>query len=624
MAASAMAGRITDGDLRKRVTQRKKEIDDLKKQVDLAEMARARLKSDPDNVKANLALGRSLCFNKGEWDEGLPLLAKGDDEKLKNAATKEIAKPTEAVAQEEIANLWFALAANANSADKLAMLDHAKEFYETAVRDLPALAKLRVEKRISEIDKQLQGTPTPSPLKTVRKPKDSNVASASKRTSTRSNSAPPLSSPPTNNGPAPFCSNMPDDPNAVAALQQRNISMSRRNNIVTGILINSPNISGADLKTVFDQLKGLPNLEEVSILNSTLPEGTFKALALVKPNLLRLQLLSVSMPDADIKDLAEFKELESLQLFASRPLSSPCKHLVLLKNLRHLNLMVSTFQDSDFESISALRLLTRLEIRSGKFSGDGLKHISGFTQLEHLYLQRDIEPSSLQYLKNLTKLQYLDIPRNTTDADFAHLKGMTSLERLDLSGTRITDVSLAQVKNCLRLRDLTLPEEITDAGMRRLETLSNLQTLNLQATKVTDRGLRSLRNLTALNQLHLPSSVINCSEIANHTSLTTLHISAEAIANDALMSLKGLPRLRFLGIYGSQSLGTGLKHAKQLPVLDQISFQCPGVNEDALKHIGAVNSLRTIHFLNGAPLTDAGFAHTKIMREFATCLDTIE
>ena len=247
--ATTMAGRITDGELRKRVAQRKKEIDDLRKQVELAEMARARLKTDPENAKANLALGRFLCFNKDEWDEGLPHLAKGDDEKLKEVAIKEIAKPTEAAAIEEIAELWFALSANANTAEKPAMLDRAKELYGTAVRDLPPLAKLKVEKRIGEIEKQLQAAPTPSPLKSARKPKESSVANRGNKTSSKQKSSPSSTPQPTNNGPAPLRSNQPDDPKWCSTCNKAIFFLKRlRFNLIVGLSIQSQNVQAADLK----------------------------------------------------------------------------------------------------------------------------------------------------------------------------------------------------------------------------------------------------------------------------------------------------------------------------------------------------------------------------------------
>ncbi len=41
-----------------------------------------KLKESPDDPAANLAVGSYLCFNKDQWERGLPMLAKGSDPAL--------------------------------------------------------------------------------------------------------------------------------------------------------------------------------------------------------------------------------------------------------------------------------------------------------------------------------------------------------------------------------------------------------------------------------------------------------------------------------------------------------------------------------------------------------------
>ena len=47
-----------------------------------------KLKTNPDDPQANLALGRYRCFAKGDWEAGLPLLAKSGDAALASLAKK--------------------------------------------------------------------------------------------------------------------------------------------------------------------------------------------------------------------------------------------------------------------------------------------------------------------------------------------------------------------------------------------------------------------------------------------------------------------------------------------------------------------------------------------------------
>ena len=55
-----------------------------------------KLKTSPDDPAANLAVGSYLCFSKGEWEKGLPMLAKGSDANLKQLADLDMSRPTSA------------------------------------------------------------------------------------------------------------------------------------------------------------------------------------------------------------------------------------------------------------------------------------------------------------------------------------------------------------------------------------------------------------------------------------------------------------------------------------------------------------------------------------------------
>ena len=51
------------------------------------------LKTDPFDPAACKVAGEFLCFHKGQWSSGLPLLAAGDDETLARLAKTELAGP---------------------------------------------------------------------------------------------------------------------------------------------------------------------------------------------------------------------------------------------------------------------------------------------------------------------------------------------------------------------------------------------------------------------------------------------------------------------------------------------------------------------------------------------------
>ena len=48
----------------------------------------AALQQDPEEPAGeSCSVGRYLCFSKGDWEKGLPLLARGSDETLKGSPT---------------------------------------------------------------------------------------------------------------------------------------------------------------------------------------------------------------------------------------------------------------------------------------------------------------------------------------------------------------------------------------------------------------------------------------------------------------------------------------------------------------------------------------------------------
>ena len=114
--------------------------------------AQERLKTAPDDADACLAVGRWYCFQQGDWDEGLKLLAKGSDEALKSLAAEELAsKPAKAEEKVARGDAWWDLAEKADGKAKAAMRQRAGHWYQEALPDLPpGLGKLKIEKRLAQ------------------------------------------------------------------------------------------------------------------------------------------------------------------------------------------------------------------------------------------------------------------------------------------------------------------------------------------------------------------------------------------------------------------------------------------------------------------------------------------
>ena len=150
MALSRACQRPAGKEFRKTVRDRRTEIEWLKKQWLDVQQPAAQLKAAPDDAEANLAMGRWHCLVRGEWDQGLPFLAKGSDERLRQLAEQElksaVAKPGDQV---KLADAWWELAQRATGKTRDGMLLRAGYWY--AQIDLPAvstLAAAKIEKRL--------------------------------------------------------------------------------------------------------------------------------------------------------------------------------------------------------------------------------------------------------------------------------------------------------------------------------------------------------------------------------------------------------------------------------------------------------------------------------------------
>ncbi len=122
-------------------------------QFDKAKAALDKLKSDPADPEANLAAGRYLCFLKGDWTTGLPLLAKSSDASLKAQAQADQNIPADLQGFKKLADAWWTLSEKEDAASRHQIQIHAAEWYAKAVDGLDGLAKTIAEKRIADAHK---------------------------------------------------------------------------------------------------------------------------------------------------------------------------------------------------------------------------------------------------------------------------------------------------------------------------------------------------------------------------------------------------------------------------------------------------------------------------------------
>ncbi len=130
-------------------------LQDLKKEV-------ASLKEEHGRVKPMLekpgsgdgdAVGRYLCFVKGDWDAGLPHLVAGAKGPLKALVEKDVLNPAEAAQQVEVAEGWADLAQKEKSAWRKSRIQARVRYWlEKAQPAATGVLKLKIDKKLGEIE----------------------------------------------------------------------------------------------------------------------------------------------------------------------------------------------------------------------------------------------------------------------------------------------------------------------------------------------------------------------------------------------------------------------------------------------------------------------------------------
>jgi len=148
-----LARRLRNAEYFRMAQSRGREVRALQSEWNRVRPSLEKLKANPDDPDACLAAGKYRAL-AGDWEAAIPLLAKGSHAGLKEAAEKDAAGPRDAAARADVGELWWSLAEKESGALKAALQERVKELYEKALPDLPALSRLKVEKRLAALAAQ--------------------------------------------------------------------------------------------------------------------------------------------------------------------------------------------------------------------------------------------------------------------------------------------------------------------------------------------------------------------------------------------------------------------------------------------------------------------------------------
>lgn len=128
-----------------------REIEQLKPRFRPVKAALGVLADNPDDGEANLTVGRWRCLTVGDWQRGLPLLAKGSDAPLADLARRDLARPKKPEDKLSLAEDWLSAANGEQPQHKSDALARACYWFEQAAPSLLGMDQTRVEKQISEL-----------------------------------------------------------------------------------------------------------------------------------------------------------------------------------------------------------------------------------------------------------------------------------------------------------------------------------------------------------------------------------------------------------------------------------------------------------------------------------------
>ncbi len=150
--AAIISARINDPAMVKLIATRAKEIREVEAAYIAAKPALDAVAKQSADPAQNLSAGRYKALFKGDFSAGLPLLAAGADDPLKDVATKDIAGATAAEQQDALGDAWYGVAEKLTGVAKNHATIRAAGFYAQAAPSLAGLLQAKAAKRAKEAE----------------------------------------------------------------------------------------------------------------------------------------------------------------------------------------------------------------------------------------------------------------------------------------------------------------------------------------------------------------------------------------------------------------------------------------------------------------------------------------
>jgi serine/threonine protein kinase len=149
--AMSEAVKIRDVPMIQQIRTTSKEVNELLDLFGKYQAAKETLKKTPNDPQASLVVGRYKCLVRGGWDAGLPKLAAGSDQAIRNLAAKDLAKPDDVDQQVAVGDGWWELAQGESGVIQANLYRRAAYWYEKAALTATGLLKTKLDKRLETI-----------------------------------------------------------------------------------------------------------------------------------------------------------------------------------------------------------------------------------------------------------------------------------------------------------------------------------------------------------------------------------------------------------------------------------------------------------------------------------------
>jgi internalin A len=263
--------------------------------------------------------------------------------------------------------------------------------------------------------------------------------------------------------------------------------------------------------------------------------------------------------------------------------------------LTGVNLRGSWVTDTDLRRLADYPELNTLDLSLTHITDEGMTEIRNLRNVTdlNLYYAEYVTDQGIAAIKNWKKLKRLNLHgTKSSDTALEHIAGITSLESLDVGSIMMTDVGLERLTTLTNLKELTMgANELGDAGLQALRQLPTLTYLDLTGRQGMDKNVWTI-----------VMSAAGLDAVLSLQNMRELRIGCYAMN-------VGIEEAKLAEVTATAVLPEWLDRMRaKLANLEAVGFQgCGKINDASVKTLAAMPKLKEAD-LRGTSVTEKGAA----------------